>query len=445
MITRRSAIAMLPAGLMAGSSFFSLASAQTPQRAAISPQPDAGRKLIQKIEPWKGTPHYDATRALIESLDKVAGLRGAPFSTERRRNSKSELADVLNQINGMYTPVTTAMDIRKKVDDYIETDKQRALTPAKKSEFSTKIAISNARISDILTELFKGGGDFDINKFKGSRDGGNAINNLISLSEDLLDMSVKLSEWGPDAFYAPTRGYVTFQFVRDRIRVGRSSPQLARAYVMKILGDDESYLSQRAANLTATPITPPTTSTGTGTTATTPATPITANARYSFEKDMIDKRFPKEIYLGSEMASRENGCERNQIKNHYGRFTADSSFDNTFKLDGSDGWSVTGCVAQINDRGAEAMNGLLGSIFKQFGPTTGTEAGFRKTMRDTRDAMNDLIRRVTNAKKREDGANPTPTPTPTPTPSGNPDADAQQEFGVMKQMTSVLREMLAST
>src|SRR5712671_3345734 len=54
MITRRAAIAMLPAGFVAGSSFFSLASAQTPQRAAINPQPDAGRKLIQKIEPWKG-------------------------------------------------------------------------------------------------------------------------------------------------------------------------------------------------------------------------------------------------------------------------------------------------------------------------------------------------------------------------------------------------------
>jgi hypothetical protein len=67
MITRRAAIAMLPAGFVAGSSFFSLASAQTPQRAAINPQPDAGRKLIQKIEPWKGTPHYDATRALIRT------------------------------------------------------------------------------------------------------------------------------------------------------------------------------------------------------------------------------------------------------------------------------------------------------------------------------------------------------------------------------------------
>ncbi len=442
MITRRSAIAMVPAGLLAGSSFFSLARAQAPQRAAISPIPDAGRKIIGRIEQWKGTVHYDATKALIEALDRTASLRGAPFSTERRRNSKSELMETLNQLNAMYTPVTTVLDIRKKTDDTIELDKKRGLSPAKKSEFSTKIAISNARISDILTGLFTGSGDFDINKIRSTKDGAAAVNNLIALTEDLLDASIKLSEWGPDAFYSATRGYVTFQFVRDRIRVGRSSPLLARAYILRIIGDSESYFALRAGSLTATPATTPTTSTSPGTTA---APPITANSRYAFEKDMIDKRFPKEIYLGSEMPSRENGCERNQIINHYGKFTADSSFDSSFKLDGTDGWSSSGCIAQINDRGAEAMNGLLGPIFKQFAPAAGTEAGFKKTMRDTRDALNNLIQRVTNAKKREDGQTvSTPAPTPT-TPSNNPDADAQQEFTIMQQMTSALREMLAST
>jgi hypothetical protein len=445
MITRRSAIAMLPAGLMAGSSFFSLARAQAPQKAAITPLADAGRKIIGRLEQWKGTPHYDATRALIDSLDRTASLRGVPFATERRRNSKSELLDALNHLNDMYAPVTTVLDIRKKTDDTIELDKKRGLSPAKKSEFGTKIAISNARISDILTGLLSGSGDFDINKIRSTKDGAAAVNNLIALTEDLLDASIKLSEWGPDAFYSATRGYVTFQFVRDRIRVGRSSPLLARAYILKIIADSESYFALRAGSLTATPATTTTTSTGPGTTATTAAQPITANARYAVEKDMIDKRFPKEIYLGSELPSRENGCDRNQIINHYGKFTADSSFDSSFKLDGADGWSASGCIAQINDRGAEAMNGLLGPIFKQFAPAAGSEAGFKKTMRDTRDALNDLIRRVTNAKKREDGqAGSTPLPAPT-TPSNNPDADAQQEFTIMQQMTSALREMLAST
>ena len=442
MITRRAAIAMLPAGLMAGSSFIRFAGAQPLQKAAINPLPDAGRKIIGRIEKWKGSPHYDATRALIEGLDRTASLRGVPFSTERRRNSKSELTEALGQLNAMYTPVTTVLDIRKKSDDFIELDKRRGIPPAKKSEFGTKVAINNARITDILTDLFKGTGDFDVNKVRSTRDGAAAINNLISLTEDLLDVSIKLSEWGPDAFYAAARGYVTFQFVRDRIRVGRSSPLLARAYVMRIVGDSESYFALRAGSLTATPATSPATST---TPSTTPAPPTTANARYAFEKDMIDKRFPKEIYLGSEMPNRENGCERNQIVNHYGKFTADSSFDGSFKLDGADGWSSSGCTSQVNDRSAEAMNGLLGSIFKQFTPAAGTEAGFKKTMRDTRDALNDLIRRITNAKKREDGqTTPTPTPTPT-TPTTNPDQDAQQEFNVMQQMTSALREMLAST
>jgi hypothetical protein len=163
---------------------------------------------------------------------------------------------------------------------------------------------------------------------------------------------------------------------------------------------------------------------------------------------MIDRRFPKEVYLGSELPNRDNGCGRDQVINHYGKFTADSNFDNGFRLEGSDGWNASSCVNQINDRGAEALNGLLGSIFKQFAPTSGTEAGYRKTMRDTRDAMNDLIRRLKAAKAREDAATgqtpqqPAP-PQTQPAPSG-PEQEAQQEFKVMQQMTAALRDMLAS-
>lgn len=450
MITRRTALGMLPAGLMAGSSFISFASAQAPQRAAVNPMPDAGRRIVGRLEQWRGTAHYDATKALIESLDRTASLRGVPFSTERRRNSKSELAEALGQLNAMYTPVATVLDIRKKTDDIIEFDKRRGLTPAKKSEFSTKIAINNARITDILTEMFKGGGDFDINKVRSNPGGVAVVNSLIALTEDLLDSSIKLSEWGPDAFYAATRGYVTFQFVRDRIRVGRSSPLLARAYILRIIGDNESYLASKAVAPNApvastSSTTSSTTSTNPATTATTATQPASANARYAVEKDMIDRRFPREIYLGSEMPSADNACSRGQVKNHYGKFTADSNFDSTFKLDNTDGWSASACVAQINDRGAESLNGLLGSIFKQFAPASGTEAGFKKTMRDTRDALNDAIRRLKNAKAREDGQTvPTPTPTPT-TPPPASDMDAQQEFTVMLKMTAALREMLAST
>jgi hypothetical protein len=441
MITRRTALGMIPAGLMAGSSFISFARAQPLQKAAINPLPDAGRKIIGRIEPYKGTAHYDATRALIESLDRVAGLRGVPFSTERRRNSKGELTEVLAQLNAMYAPVTTVLDIRKKTDDIIETDRMRGLTPAKKSEFGVKIAVNNARITDLLTDMLKGSGDFDINKIRSNQSGVTAVNNLISLTEDLLDSSIKLCEWGPDAFYSAVRGYVTFQFVRDRIRVGRSSPLLARAYVMKIIGDNESYLARRAASLTAPT---PTTSATPTTTATTPAPALSANARYAFDKDMIDRRFPKEIYLGSEMGTRENGCDRNQLINHYGKFTADSNFDTGFRLEGNDGWSASSCTSQINDRGAEAMNGLLGSIFKQFAPAMGSEPGFKKTMRDTRDALNEMIRRVKAAKAREDGQAAPPTTTPTPAQS-NPESDVQTEFNIMQQMASALREMLAST
>ena len=76
---------------------------------------------------------------------------------------------------------------------------------------------------------------------------------------------------------------------------------------MRIIGDSESYFALRAGSLTATPVANSTPSTNPTTTSATPAPPITANSRYAFEKDMIDKRLPKEMYLGSEMANPENG------------------------------------------------------------------------------------------------------------------------------------------
>src|SRR5262249_13754399 len=146
MITRRTALTMLPAGLMMSSSLLSIARAQPAQKPAINPVQDAGTKILSKIEAYRGTPHHDATKALIESLDRVANLRGSPTAAERRRNSKAELVDALALINNAYTPVSTVLDIRKKTDDYVENDKKRGLTPSKKSEFNAKVAINNDKI-----------------------------------------------------------------------------------------------------------------------------------------------------------------------------------------------------------------------------------------------------------------------------------------------------------
>jgi hypothetical protein len=442
MITRRSAIAMVPAGLMVGSNFFNLASALA-QEPAIRPDPDAARRILSGLDQWSKTPHYDATKPLIQFYSRVGSLRLAASGSKSKLNSKADLADALGQLNAIYAPVNTVLDIRKKSDDIIEGDKRRRLTPQEKTKLGSEIDIKNSKLSDIWTDLFSGSGDFDLSKVRNAKGGSATIDKLIALSDELLKASIELSKWGPDAFYAMARGYATFEFMRYCIRSSRSSPLLARAYTLKVISDSESYFSLRAASLTATAPTTSSTSTTPATTATAPAGSISANARYAVEKDMIDKRFPKEIYLGSELPNPENDCARGQIKNHYGKFTTDSSFDSSFKLEGSDGWSASACTAQLNDRGAEALNGLLGTIFKQFAPTLGTETSFKKTMRDTRDAMNDLARRLKAAKQREDGQTGQPT-SPTTAPSGA-NMDAQQEFNVMQQMTSALREVLAAT
>jgi len=449
MITRRSAIAMLPAGLMAGSSYFSLARAQAPQRAAINPAPDAGRTILAEIDKWKtiqiGTPHFEATKALIEALDRTASLRGIPNSAERRRNTKSELTEALALINAAYTPVTTVLDMpKKRTDEIIESDDKRKLPQAKKSELGSKIDINNARITDILTEMFKvdrdrGGGDFDIAKIRSGQGGAAAINNLISLTEDLLDASIKLSEWGPDAFYAAVRGYVTFQFVRDRLRVGRSSPLLARAYMFRIIGESESYFSSKVANLIASPTSPsPAPTPGA---ATPPA--ISANERYKVEREMIESRFPRQIYLGSELG----GCPPRQVINHYGKLKGSFDSPRGFEFDGADGgWSKSECVPEINDQRFEPINGLLGNTFRQIGtPTSATESHFKKSLSDLREALNGVVDRLKRQKKREDDASPNPQPQPTdPAQQNSADMNAQQEFAAMQAMSKALRKMLAS-
>ena len=440
MITRRNAIAMLPAGFAVGSNFFNLASALA-QEAAIRPDPDAARRILAGLDQWNKTPHYEATRPLIQFYSRVANLRIAATNSKSKLNSKADLADALGQLNAIYAPVNTVLDIRKKSDDIIETDKKRRLSPQEKTKLGSEIDIKNSKMSDIWSDLFNGSGDFDLSKLKATKTGSATIDKLIAFGDELLKASMDLSKWGPDAFYAMARGYATFEFMRYCIRSSRSSPLLARAYTLKVIGDSESYFSLRAASLTATV---PTNASSSTAPATTPSSAVSANSRYAFEKDMIDKRFPKEIYLGSELPNTENACARGQIKYHYGKFTSDSTFDNTFKLEGdNDGWSTTGCTSQINDKGAETINSLLSNGLKQFSPSEKTEAAFRKDLREMREVLNRHIARIKADKKKEDeltGQKPQPT-----TPSGSPDADVQQEFNVMQQMTSALREVLAVT
>ena len=250
-----------------------------------------------------------------------------------------------------------------------------------------------------------------------------------------------MATWGPDAFYAMARGYGTFQFVRYCTRAGGtnaapvgSSAILARAYTLKVIGDSESYCAGQAAAL----LTPGATGTSTSTTGTTTPGQLSWTDRHDIERDMINKRFPKEIYLGSQ-SGRDARCDERgrRIRNFYGNFTDSSNFDRGFRFDTV---STSDCVGTLNDRRKEALNNLLSDRLKFPGPPTGTLDQFRDTMRTVEQSLNDHI---TFLKRQKEKENPSSGGTPPPPPP--PPTDASNEFKVMQQMAAYLREVLALT
>jgi len=435
MITRRKAIAMFPAGIVAGSSFFRLAEAE-PVVPIIRANPNAAREIMAKIDQTGRTPHQDATKALIDSYIRIANLRISAADSRSKLNTRQDLRDALEQQGAMHTAVNIVIDMRKKTDDIIDSEKDpygRRLSSPDKSKIASSIIIKNNSMKEILTDLLSGPpGEFDNRKVAPTK-----IYQLHSISEDLLKAGRDLATWGPDTFYAMARGYATFQFIRYCIRdsQGGSSSILARAYTMKVIGECESYFALRSASLTAAA------PAQTGTTPTT--TPTTGQLswteRYEVEKDMIDKRFPKQIYLGSQIG-RETRCESSgrRIKNYYGTFTQESSFDRGFRMDDV---VASECTNTINDKGASAMNNLLSGATKFPTPTQGSPDHFRQAMHDVEKGINDHIKFL---KTQRDKENPqTPATTTTTAPATGDDVIA--EFKTMQQMAAALRETLALT
>ena len=442
MITRRRVLATVPASLVAGSNFFSFALADD-EGAAIRPDPGAAKRILSALDGYSKTTHYEATRPLIIFYSRLAELRASAASAKNRLNTKEELRDSLKKLNDIYGPVNTALSIRKKTDDIIEGDNRRRISPQEKTRLSSEIDIKNSKLGDILSDLLHGPGYFDINSVRQSKSTVGLVEKLVNFSDELLKSSIELSNWGPDAFYAVARGYATFQFVRDRVRFSRSSPLLARAYTLKIMGDSESYFSLRAASLTAPPATTPAPTTAPAVTGATGQ--INWTARYEVEKDMIDKRFPKQVYLGSQLG-REARCDTpgRRIRNFYGTFTNDSSFERGFRLGSSDGVSISDCTSALNDRSAPGLNDLLSALTKFPPVTTGNADRFKQTMSQVEKSLNEHINFLKARKKREEQQAGNASPPPPTTPPSSDD-EVTREFKVMQQMTSALREVLAVT
>ena len=447
MITRRSAISMLPAGLMAGSSFFSLARAQDGS-PALKYDPSAARKIRDSLDPYAktpiGQPHYEATKPIIDFYALIANLFINPSNQKTRMNSKSELAAAQIALNKIFEPVDTILTMPKKTDEVIMNDGRRHLLPSERTKYSTQIITNNTNLKNIMDEQFAGSGDFDVAKMRQTKSGQAAFDKWLALTEDLFRASIELSKWGDDAFYAIARGYATYQFSRLCLRQGRSPLLLARAYTMKVLADSESYFALKSANLDATPATIPSPVSGV---SQTPPAGVTAYTKYAVEKDKFDAgRFPREIYLGSDLESADGGCRRGQVKNYYGKFSSDSNFDNShpaFRVEG-DGVFATDCSSELNERGAEALNGWFARRLKDFPIKDGSMQSFRKRMNDITEAVNQHIRSLKTQKDKEVSSQPQTQPTQTQPPPSGQDA-IREECKVMQQMTAALREVLAIT
>jgi hypothetical protein len=212
---------------------------------------------------------------------------------------------------------------------------------------------------------------------------------------------------------------------------------LARAYALKVIGDSESYFSTRAASLSAPPPSPPPPTTGSS-----PGR-LTWTERHDVEKEMIDRRFPKQVYLGSQIG-RDARCETRgrRIRNFYGIFRDDSSFDRGFRLGNSDGVSASDCMPNLNDRRAEALNNLLSGRTRFPGPAMGNADQFKQAMREVEKGLNEHIKFLKDQKAKEDQQNGGSTPPPPPPSQEN---DASKEFITMQQMAAALREVLAVT
>lgn len=437
MITRRSALAMLPAGLMASSSFMGLARAQ-PLQPTFRPNPQAAREILTRVDQAGRTAHHEATKALIQSYIRVAGLRNAAADSRSRLNSKDDLRSALEQHDSMHWAVKVALDSRKKTDEIIDKEKDphgRRISESEKIKLGSVVDIKNNELKQALAELLAGSGDFDLKKAQQQK-----IARLNLLAEDLLRAGRDLSSWGPDAFYAMARGYAMFQFVRYCLRTGSggtrttSSLILARAHTLKVIADSESYCAHRAASLAAPPPTLPTPPPATG------STPgeVTWTERHDVEKMLIDRYFPKEVYLGSQIG-RETRCDEpgRRIRNFYGTFTNTSSFDRGFKMEGV---SVSDCEATINARRREALNNVLSDRLKFPGPASGNAEQFREIMRSAEESLNAHIRFLKRQKEKENPPNEKPSQQP---PAGAD--DVSREFTIMQQMAAALREALALT
>lgn len=450
MITRRKALSLFPASLLAGTSLAGTLFAQPrgpggsggpggpggPPRSSLANREllSEAERILQVLEPWKTSPaainaHYEATVALIQFFDRLV-----PFSTS---NSipRADFLDMITRMGEINWKVNTVLQTRKRSDQIL--DAERKLGPAQKAEKMTDSDVRIYRIIDILRPYFLGQGWY---RYEYSRQ---HHRNLMQTAYEVLNLGNDLSLWGMDAFYTAARGYAVYQFVSDCIRQHRFAPMTARAFALRVAADSHSYFGIRQAELTAAQ-------------APGATKPRPANQRYEVEQKLIDGGygggFPKDIYLGTDISSadvlrrfprtdrdrtQDNGCPAGQVANYYGRLVGD--FEKTFSVDPANPVEKI-CSTDINDRNSPSINGLMMNRFRDFSPKAfNSQEAYRNMLEDIKNTLNQHIRNITRAKQREDAAERDPNVQEAEIEK----QDLLYEFRAMREMAWGIREILA--
>jgi len=426
MFTRRTAITLLPAGVMAGShfTFANFALAQTAVDS-IKPDPNAAARILKELEAYQNgpsAPYYDAAAPMIRFFARVAG-RG-----DLSKASKSDLREMLSDLKNIndISNVDHVLTMAKKSEAQLG---RGLLSLDDKNRLMNEINGQNDKLQQILDKYFGASGTLDSNPIsKSDRD------TLKQLADEVLKRGCKLATWGRDAFYAAARGYCAYQFVSGVVKDSIAPPATARAYVLGIMADSHNYFA--LLSYSASPPTPTQPAPAPSTSSAPSTDPL-----YEYEKQMTN-RFPREIYFGSEYGNKDtNKCSFDQFANYYGKI--DGNFDQGFRIAEPGGWTQD--CGELNNKSVGALSGQLSDRFRDFAPRSGNSENLRVVFDRVIEALNGRVARIKRQKQERDKASGTTSSAATSV-QNLPDSDKNDllpEFKALERMAWGLREMLS--
>jgi hypothetical protein len=425
MLTRRSALSLLPTALMAGTHIRSAFAEVAID--PVRPDPAAGQAILSKLQQYQNSPvgpYFEAAAPMIKFAARIAGR------TDLTKTSKSELRDILNDLKNAndIANVDQILTMSKKSESQLG---RGLLTLNDKNRLMSEINKENDQIQTMLDKYFGTSGTIDSNGFsKADRE------TLKQLADEVLKRGCKLSTWGKDSYYAAMRGYCAYSFLTALLKDSLAPPATARAYVINIMSESQNYFAVLVSSLSGTaPPPPPPQPPGGNTAGGGPAT--SSDPIYEYEKRETN-RFPKEIYIGSEFGNDTNKCKFDQLANYYGKLEGD--FDRGFKM-APGGWTQD--CGDLNNKRASAISTQLSDRFRDFVPSSGNSENLRVVFDRMLEALNQRIERIKRQKLQRDKASGAPPPKPEINDSDK--TDFLPEFQIMERMAWGMREVLSRT